>query len=99
MSSYRPDYAGVEEWGRSAEMRSMLQDRARAAQTAAEAAAARWPDYAGSFSVGAEEAVVGWRKERRAAATLYNTHPSAGRIEWNHAVMANAVAAAEAGGV
>lgn len=96
--AYKPDYRGVAEWAQSQDMLDMLKGRAEAGRQVASAASGRWPDYQGSFQVGSGTAAVGRRHESRAAALLVNTHPSAGRIEWNHNIMNNAVAAIESGG-
>lgn len=98
MVSYKPDHKGVAEWAQSQDMLDMLMDRAEAGKRAAEAVSGRWPDYQSSFQTGSGTATVGRRHETRAAALLVNTHPSAGRIEWHHDVMNNAVAAIESGG-
>ncbi|WP_054953090.1 hypothetical protein [Flaviflexus massiliensis] len=98
MAQYKPDHAGVAEWAQSQEMLDLLMERAEDGKRAAEAASGRWPDYQASFQTGSGTAPVGRRHETRAAALLINTHPSAGRIEWNHNIMNNAVAAIESGG-
>ena len=104
MARYKPDHRGVAEWAKSQEMLDMLTERAEDGKLAAESGAivlaslsSDLLDYANSFHVGSGAAVVGRKNELRIAATLYNTDPAAGRIEWHDRIMNNAIGNIQAG--